>query len=140
MVLSSVFQPRHLHRKVRESEPTVLSHHRKRRLQDPKLNLGELVLRPLSDTNDPNIEHLPCSRFSIPCYQPDKSVDQESSIVYQQGFHVGLKVKYVGSKDERHFIHNHLAFTVKFHEDPPPRSPRKVNVEHIEIPTRKPPC
>nr|TKR97266.1 hypothetical protein D5086_0000214890 [Populus alba] len=43
--------------------------------------------------------------------------DQENTVVYQHGFQVGLKGQYAGSKDQKHFIYNHLTFTVKFHKD-----------------------
>ncbi|KAL4275962.1 hypothetical protein AHAS_Ahas20G0159600 [Arachis hypogaea] len=32
-------------------------------------------------------------------------------------FHVGLKGQYSGSKEEKYFIHNHVALTVKYHRD-----------------------
>jgi len=44
-------------------------------------------------------------------------MDQEDAYFYQHGFHVGAKGKYLGSKDEKYFIHNHLSFTVKYHRD-----------------------
>lgn len=36
---------------------------------------------------------------------------------------------YVQSKEEKHFIHNHLAFTVKFHRDPVTELARIVGFE-----------
>ncbi|XLU53480.1 hypothetical protein S245_048128, partial [Arachis hypogaea] len=47
---------------------------------------------------------------------PIKCPDQDSTI-YQLAFHVGLKGHYSGSNEEKYFIHNHLAFTVKYHRD-----------------------
>ncbi|GFS38996.1 endomembrane protein 70 protein family [Actinidia rufa] len=66
---------------------------------------------------------------NLPLVVPIQRVDQESSIVYQHGFHVGLKGQYAGSKDEKYFIHNHLSFTVKFHKDPETESARIVGFE-----------
>ncbi|OMO92422.1 hypothetical protein COLO4_17600 [Corchorus olitorius] len=37
------------------------------------------------------------------------------SNVDQLGYHIGLEGQYSGSKEEKFFIHNHLAFTVKNH-------------------------
>ncbi|KAG5564009.1 hypothetical protein RHGRI_000252 [Rhododendron griersonianum] len=54
---------------------------------------------------------------NLPLVVPIRRLDQESSIVYQHGFHVGLKGLYAGTKEEKYFIHNHLTFTVKFHKD-----------------------
>ncbi|KAF8407271.1 hypothetical protein HHK36_006398 [Tetracentron sinense] len=54
---------------------------------------------------------------NLPLVVTIQRLDQEYSRVYQHGFHVGLKGKYTGSKDEKHFIHNHLIFTVKYHKD-----------------------
>ncbi|KAL0906480.1 hypothetical protein M5K25_024977 [Dendrobium thyrsiflorum] len=54
---------------------------------------------------------------NLPLVVPIKRLDQDSSTVYQQGFHVGVKGQYTGSKDDKYFIHNHLSFLVKFHKD-----------------------
>ncbi|KAM7252729.1 hypothetical protein ACFE04_008238 [Oxalis oulophora] len=54
---------------------------------------------------------------NLPLVVPIRRSDQENTVVYQQGFHVGLRGQYAGTKDEKHFIHNHLAFTVKYHKD-----------------------
>ncbi|XP_038709975.1 transmembrane 9 superfamily member 10 isoform X1 [Tripterygium wilfordii] len=54
---------------------------------------------------------------NLPLVFPIERPEQEKSIVYQHGFHVGLKGQYAGSKEEKHFIHNHLSFTVKYHKD-----------------------
>ncbi|KAG0453817.1 hypothetical protein HPP92_025121 [Vanilla planifolia] len=53
---------------------------------------------------------------NLPLVVPNKRPNQDST-VYQQGFHVGVKGQYTGSKDERYFIHNHLSFLVKYHKD-----------------------
>ncbi|XP_072967211.1 transmembrane 9 superfamily member 9-like isoform X1 [Typha angustifolia] len=58
---------------------------------------------------------------NLPLVVPAKGLDQESAIIYQHGFHVGVKGLYSGafvqSKDEKIFIHNHLSFLVKYHKD-----------------------
>ena len=93
---------------------------------------------------------------NLPLVVPIKRPDQEDSYVYQLGFHVGLKGQYSGvcllfystmyliliaklflclnclnlqSKEEKYFIHNHLAFTVKYHKDPVTESARIVGFE-----------
>lgn len=65
---------------------------------------------------------------NLPLVVPIKRNDQDST-VYQLGFHVGLKGQYSGSKEEKYFIHNHLAFTVKFHRDVLTESARIVGFE-----------
>ncbi|KAI9106807.1 hypothetical protein K1719_022335 [Acacia pycnantha] len=65
---------------------------------------------------------------NLPLVVPLKRMDQDST-VYQLGFHVGLKGQYTGSKEEKYFIHNHLAFTVKYHMDPQTGSARIVGFE-----------
>ncbi|PKI34000.1 hypothetical protein CRG98_045618 [Punica granatum] len=54
---------------------------------------------------------------NLPLVVPIRRQDQESAPIYQLGFHVGLKGQYSGSKEEKYFIHNHLAFTVRYHRD-----------------------
>ncbi|KAF2287284.1 hypothetical protein GH714_039536 [Hevea brasiliensis] len=66
---------------------------------------------------------------NLPLVVPRQRLDQESPTVYQLGFHVGLKGQYSGSKEERYFIHNHLAFKVKFHRDLQTDSARIVGFE-----------
>ncbi|KAJ9167651.1 hypothetical protein P3X46_019266 [Hevea brasiliensis] len=66
---------------------------------------------------------------NLPLVVPRQRLDQESPTVYQLGFHVGLKGQYSGSKEEKYFIHNHLAFTVKFHRDLQTDSARIVGFE-----------
>nr|GMD77018.1 transmembrane 9 superfamily member 9-like [Ipomoea batatas] len=65
---------------------------------------------------------------NLPLVMPIKRPDLDS-IVYQHGFHVGLKGQYAGSKEEKFFIHNHLAFTVKFHKDEQTDAARIVGFE-----------
>ncbi|KAI4337242.1 hypothetical protein L6164_015683 [Bauhinia variegata] len=65
---------------------------------------------------------------NLPLVVPIKRMDQDST-VYQLGFHVGLKGQYSGSKEEKYFIHNHLAFTVKYHRDSLTESARIVGFE-----------
>ncbi|KAL5725331.1 Transmembrane 9 superfamily member 7 [Ranunculus cassubicifolius] len=38
--------------------------------------------------------------------------DGSQSSTYEHGFRVGFKGNYAGSNDEKHFINNHLSFTV----------------------------
>ncbi|XP_031279550.1 transmembrane 9 superfamily member 8 [Pistacia vera] len=66
---------------------------------------------------------------NLPLVVPIRRIDQESPTVYQLGFHVGLKGQYTGTKDEKYFIHNHLAFTVKYHKDLQTDSARIVGFE-----------
>ncbi|XP_052879973.1 transmembrane 9 superfamily member 8-like isoform X2 [Gossypium arboreum] len=66
---------------------------------------------------------------NLPLVVPIRRLDQDSSTVYQLGYHVGLKGQYSGSKEEKYFIHNHLAFTVKYHRDPQTDSARIVGFE-----------
>ncbi|WVZ79173.1 hypothetical protein U9M48_026783 [Paspalum notatum var. saurae] len=54
---------------------------------------------------------------NLPLVVPIKRLDQEAPTVYQQGVHVGIKGQYSGSKEEKHFIHNHFTFLVKYHKD-----------------------
>ncbi|KAK6942301.1 Nonaspanin (TM9SF) [Dillenia turbinata] len=54
---------------------------------------------------------------NLPLVVPIRRPDQESSFIYQHGFHVGLTGQYAGTKEEKYFIHNHLSFTVKYHKD-----------------------
>ncbi|XP_010906873.1 transmembrane 9 superfamily member 9 [Elaeis guineensis] len=54
---------------------------------------------------------------NLPLVVPIKRLDQDSPTLYQHGFHVGVKVLPTGGKDEKYFIHNHLSFVVKYHQD-----------------------
>jgi transmembrane 9 superfamily protein 2/4 len=53
---------------------------------------------------------------NLPLVVPIKRLDQEAPTVYQQGVHIGIKGQYSGSKEEKHFIHNHFTFLVKYHK------------------------
>ncbi|KAM2496835.1 hypothetical protein COP2_037618 [Malus domestica] len=66
---------------------------------------------------------------NLPLVVPIQRPDQEAPTVYQLGFHVGLKGHYAGSKEEKYFIHNHLAFTVKYHRDSQTETTRIVGFE-----------
>ncbi|KAK4747074.1 hypothetical protein SAY87_026111 [Trapa incisa] len=66
---------------------------------------------------------------NLPLVVPIRRQDQESHVIYQHGFHVGLKGQYSGSKEEKFFIHNHLAFTVKYHRDSQTEMTRIVGFE-----------
>uniref|UniRef100_A0ACD5XZ53 Uncharacterized protein n=1 Tax=Avena sativa TaxID=4498 RepID=A0ACD5XZ53_AVESA len=60
----------------------------------------------------------------VPVTRQDKN-----TIAYQGGYHVGVKGQYAGSKEEKHFIHNHLSFLVKFHKDDESELSRIVGFE-----------
>ncbi|KAF5725878.1 transmembrane 9 superfamily member 8 [Tripterygium wilfordii] len=66
---------------------------------------------------------------NLPLVFPIERPDQEKSVVYQHGFHIGLKGQYAGIKEEKHFIHNHLSFTVKYHKDVQTDTSRIVGFE-----------
>ncbi|KAL3632920.1 Transmembrane 9 superfamily member 7 [Castilleja foliolosa] len=55
--------------------------------------------------------------------------DGIASTTYEHGFRVGFKGNYAGSKDEKHFIHNHLSFRVMYHKDPETDTARIVGFE-----------
>lgn len=55
--------------------------------------------------------------------------DGNSLTTYEHGFRVGFKASYAGSSEERHFIHNHLAFIVMYHKDVETDSARIVGFE-----------
>ncbi|KAF9662744.1 hypothetical protein SADUNF_Sadunf18G0086100 [Salix dunnii] len=57
---------------------------------------------------------------NLPLVVPIPRFDQENAVVYQHGFQ---------SKDQKHFIHNHLTFTVKFHKDSQSNLARIVGFE-----------
>ncbi|KAL0316485.1 UNVERIFIED_CONTAM: Transmembrane 9 superfamily member 10 [Sesamum radiatum] len=65
---------------------------------------------------------------NLPLVVPFKRPDMDS-LVYQHGFHVGLKGQYAGRTDEKYFIHNHLTFTVKYHKDEMTDAARIVGFE-----------
>ncbi|KAK9100201.1 hypothetical protein Scep_023631 [Stephania cephalantha] len=67
---------------------------------------------------------------NLPLVVPVPRRDQESVIMYQHGFLLGLKDgTYSGSKDQKHYINNHLQFTVKYHKDTQSDSARIVGFE-----------
>ncbi|KAE9601726.1 hypothetical protein Lal_00040640 [Lupinus albus] len=66
---------------------------------------------------------------NLPLVVPIRRPDQDSSTVYLHGFLVGLKGLYVGHKEEKYFIHNHLTFVVKYHRDPLTEVSRIVGFE-----------
>ncbi|KAB2077609.1 hypothetical protein ES319_A06G110700v1 [Gossypium barbadense] len=66
---------------------------------------------------------------NLPLVVPIKRLDQASNTVYQLGYHIGLKGQYARNKEEKYFIHNHLAFTVKYHRDLRTGSSRIVGFE-----------
>nr|GMD04284.1 transmembrane 9 superfamily member 9-like [Ipomoea batatas] len=66
---------------------------------------------------------------NLPLVVPVRRLDQESPPAYQQGYYIGVKGQYAGSKDEKFFIHNHLTFTVKYHRDLQTDSARIVGFE-----------
>ncbi|KAL0427824.1 UNVERIFIED_CONTAM: Transmembrane 9 superfamily member 8 [Sesamum latifolium] len=65
---------------------------------------------------------------NLPLVVPFKRPDMDS-LVYQHGFHVGLKGQYAGRTEEKYFIHNHLTFTVKYHKDEMTDAARIVGFE-----------
>ncbi|KAG6421203.1 hypothetical protein SASPL_117753 [Salvia splendens] len=71
---------------------------------------------------------------NLPLVVPFRRPDTDA-LVYQHGFPVGFKAQYAGSKDERYFIYNHLAFTVKYHKDEETDAARIVGFEakHFSI-------
>ncbi|KAH1117275.1 hypothetical protein GLYMA_17G073600v4 [Glycine max] len=66
---------------------------------------------------------------NLPLVVPIRRLDQEASVVYLHGFLVGLKGQYSGIKEDKYFIHNHLAFVVKYHRDPELELSRIVGFE-----------
>ncbi|KAF9612663.1 hypothetical protein IFM89_003138 [Coptis chinensis] len=66
---------------------------------------------------------------NLPLVVPIRRQDQESTTMYQHGFHIGLKGQYAGSQEQKHFIHNHLLFTVKYHKDLQTETARIVGFE-----------
>ncbi|XP_010552093.1 PREDICTED: transmembrane 9 superfamily member 9-like [Tarenaya hassleriana] len=66
---------------------------------------------------------------NLPLVVPLQRADPGAPPVYQLGYHVGLKGQYTGTKEEKHFIHNHLAFTVRYHRDMQTDSARIVGFE-----------
>ncbi|CAO2207551.1 unnamed protein product [Urochloa humidicola] len=65
---------------------------------------------------------------NLPLVVPIARQDRDA-VVYQGGYHVGVKGQYAGSKDEKVFIHNHLTFLVKYHKDETTELSRIVGFE-----------
>ncbi|KAL6541101.1 Transmembrane 9 superfamily member 8 [Orobanche minor] len=65
---------------------------------------------------------------NLPLVVPFKRPDMDS-LVYQHGVPVGFKAQYAGKKEEKHFIHNHLTFIVKYHKDEETDAARIVGFE-----------
>ncbi|PIN18516.1 Endosomal membrane protein, EMP70 [Handroanthus impetiginosus] len=65
---------------------------------------------------------------NLPLVVPYKRPDMDS-LFYQHGFPVGMKGQYAGRTEEKYFIHNHLAFTVKYHKDEETDAARIVGFE-----------
>ncbi|XP_065848748.1 transmembrane 9 superfamily member 7-like [Euphorbia lathyris] len=59
--------------------------------------------------------------------------DGSKTYIYEHGFRVGFTVFDPISREEEHFIHNHLSFKVKYHEDPETDSARIVGFEVTPI-------
>ncbi|GJN04208.1 hypothetical protein PR202_ga21733 [Eleusine coracana subsp. coracana] len=65
---------------------------------------------------------------NLPLVVPIARQDKDA-VVYQGGYHVGVKGQYAGNKDEKYFIHNHLTFLVKYHKDETTELSRIVGFE-----------
>ncbi|KAL0908024.1 hypothetical protein M5K25_022487 [Dendrobium thyrsiflorum] len=67
---------------------------------------------------------------NLPAAVPRQRRDASQIPSYEHGFRVGYKDSQVsGSKDEKYYINNHLAFTVKYHKDPDSDDARIVGFE-----------
>ncbi|XP_030456405.1 transmembrane 9 superfamily member 8-like [Syzygium oleosum] len=66
---------------------------------------------------------------NLPLVVPIERTEQRISTVYQRGFNVGFKGQYAGTKEQKHFIYNHLSFTVRFHQDKETGATRIVGFE-----------
>ncbi|KAF8033752.1 hypothetical protein BT93_C0115 [Corymbia citriodora subsp. variegata] len=66
---------------------------------------------------------------NLPLVVPIERTEPRNSIVYQRGFNVGFKGQYAGTNEHKHFIYNHLSFTVKFHRDKETGATRIVGFE-----------
>uniref|UniRef100_A0A7N0TCH8 Transmembrane 9 superfamily member n=1 Tax=Kalanchoe fedtschenkoi TaxID=63787 RepID=A0A7N0TCH8_KALFE len=66
---------------------------------------------------------------NLPLVVPVERLDHDPTPIYQLGFHVGVKGQYMNTKEERHFIYNHLSFVVKYHKDIQSDSARIVGFE-----------
>ncbi|XP_058073932.1 transmembrane 9 superfamily member 7-like isoform X3 [Magnolia sinica] len=66
---------------------------------------------------------------NLPVTVPNQWGDGSQLTTYEHGFHVGFKGIFSGSKDEKHFINNHLSFRVMYHKDPETDVARIVGFE-----------
>ncbi|XP_030546682.1 transmembrane 9 superfamily member 10-like [Rhodamnia argentea] len=66
---------------------------------------------------------------NLPLVVPLGRTEQRNFTVCQRGFPVGLKGQYAGTKEQKHFIFNHLSFTVKFHQEKEAGTARIVGFE-----------
>nr|GEZ03826.1 hypothetical protein [Tanacetum cinerariifolium] len=55
--------------------------------------------------------------------------DESQSTTYEHGLRVGFKGNYVGSKEDKYFINNHLSFRVMYHKDLETDSARIIGFE-----------
>ncbi|XP_075509028.1 transmembrane 9 superfamily member 7-like [Primulina tabacum] len=58
-----------------------------------------------------------------------QTMDGSQQKIYERGFRVGFKKTFSGSKDQKHFIYNHLSFKIKYHPDPDANTARVVGFE-----------
>ncbi|KAF8033751.1 hypothetical protein BT93_C0114 [Corymbia citriodora subsp. variegata] len=65
----------------------------------------------------------------LPLVVPLERTEQENFTTYLRGFPVGITGHYAGSNEKRHFIYNHLSFTVKYHLDEETKAARIVGFE-----------
>ncbi|EYU35328.1 hypothetical protein ABFS82_10G123500 [Erythranthe guttata] len=65
---------------------------------------------------------------NLPLVMPYKTAEMVS-VAYQHGIDVGRKGHYAGRSEEKYFIYNHLAFTVKYHKDEETAAARIVGFE-----------
>lgn len=68
---------------------------------------------------------------NLPVAVPRQRADGSLVASYEHGFRVGFKASYTGNPEEKYFIHNHLAFEVKFHKDVETDAARIVGFEVI---------
>ncbi|GLJ38617.1 hypothetical protein SUGI_0787430 [Cryptomeria japonica] len=68
---------------------------------------------------------------NLPVAVPRQRADGSLVASYEHGFRVGFKASYTGNPEEKYFIHNHLAFEVKFHKDIETDAARIVGFEVI---------
>ncbi|MQL80237.1 hypothetical protein Taro_012691 [Colocasia esculenta] len=68
---------------------------------------------------------------NLPVAVPRRRRDGGQIVTYEHGFRVGFKGSYAGSKDEKHFINNHLSFKIMYHSDPASGDARIVGFEVV---------